>query len=229
MTAFVSLSGGLDSTATVLLAVNKYGPENVVGVSSDYGQRHAVELIAAQQVADHLGIERRTVDLNGLLAGSSLLGEGDVPEGHYAEDTMTATVVNGRNLAFVSACVGMTQPGDEVWLGVHGGDHFIYADCRPSFTEPLRVAIDAAYSVDLITPWVHLDKTEIARSFFPDHLDLAAMTWSCYNGEDIHCGRCGTCVERAEAFHLAGVPDPTDYEDPNFWREAVLAHEASQA
>ncbi len=221
-TAFVSFSGGLDSTATLLEAILRHDKENVIAVSSDYGQRHSVELIAAQRVATALGVQRVTVELTGLLSGSSLLDPDlDVPEGHYAEESMSDTVVNGRNLAFISACVGMSKPGDEIWVGVHGGDHFVYADCRENFIEPLGLAISNAYEVSLVAPFVQSDKTAIAASFAPSNLDIAAMTWSCYVGGEIHCGRCGTCVERAEAFHLAGVDDPTDYEDPNYWKEVV--------
>jgi 7-cyano-7-deazaguanine synthase len=226
--AYVSLSGGLDSTATLAQAVRKHGAQNVTGVSLNYGQRHLRELRSAEAVAGYLGVRRVELDLQGLLHGSSLLGEGAVPEGHYAKETMSATVVNGRNLAFISALVGMTQPGDEVWVGVHGGDHFIYPDCRPAFIEPLATALRNTYNVDLIAPWLYLDKTAIAASF-ADDLPLAALTWSCYKGSGDHCGRCGTCVERAEAFDLAGIDDPTTYTDPDYWRQAVAEHEASQA
>lgn len=229
MTAIVSLSGGLDSTATALKAVQKHGAANVRAFGMDYGQRHVRELESAVAVADHLGIEFSTIDLNGLLTrGESLVEGGAVPEGHYAKDTMSATVVLGRNLMFVSALLGQAAPEDELWVGVHGGDHFIYPDCRPSFFEPLATAIRAAYSVDVMAPWIRSDKTEIARFLGGEDQFLTSMTWSCYQGGDLHCGRCGTCVERAEAFALAETNDPTDYEDPNYWREAVAEHEAAQ-
>lgn len=221
-TAFVSHSGGLDSTAALLLAVEKHGAENVVAVGIDYGQRHREpELAAAAAIREMFDVRSATIDLKGMVSGSSLLGEGEVPHGHYAEESMSATVVSGRNLMFVSGLVGMAQPGDEVWLGVHGGDHFIYPDCRPSFAGPLGEAIAAAYDIELVTPFIKGDKTTVALTFGSGDARLIAMTWSCYEGGEIHCGRCGTCVERIEAFDLAGVLDLTDYEDSNFWREVV--------
>ena len=223
-TAFVSHSGGLDSTAALLLAVEKHGAQNVVAVGIDYGQRHGrSELSAATTIRDMMGVRSATLDLKGMVKGSSLLGEGDVPHGHYAEESMSATVVSGRNLMFVSGLVGMAQAGDEVWLGVHGGDHFIYPDCRPSFAGPLGEAIAAAYDITLVTPFIEGDKTTVASTFGSGDARLIATTWSCYEGGEMHCGRCGTCVERLEAFELANVLDFTDYEDPNYWREVVAA------
>lgn len=219
----VSFSGGLDSTATALLAVREYGSQAVRAVSIDYGQRHERELESAVAAAAWLGVDHEVVNVRGLLRRGPSLLEGDaVPHGHYAEDSMESTVVNGRNLLFVSALVAMCDPGDRVWLGVHGGDHFVYRDCRPEFTQPLSTALASAYEVALVTPFVHEDKASIVATYQRlDAAELAALTWSCYEGEDVHCGRCGTCVERAEAFSLAGLADPTCYADPHFWREAV--------
>ncbi|CAB4197242.1 COG0603 Predicted PP-loop superfamily ATPase, partial [uncultured Caudovirales phage] len=149
MTAFVSLSGGLDSSIGLALAVAGHGEQNVVAVSFDYGQRHLRELESARQVAAHLNVEHRIVDLKGMLTGSALLGEGDVPLGHYAADSMSVTVVHGRNLLFVSTIVAMTRPGDEVWLSVHSGDHYVYPDCRPEFVRPLQALLFDAYEVTL--------------------------------------------------------------------------------
>lgn len=219
MTHVVSLSGGMDSTATATRAVAQVGSTNVVAVSFDYGQRHRVELMAAARVAGHLGVNHTILNLTGLLHGSALLGESEVPEGHYAEATMKSTVVNGRNLLFAAALIAQTQPGDTVVLGVHAGDHPVYPDCRPEFIDAVRAAA-TAYDVAVDAPWVHLPKDGIITAVpdAPYHL-----SWSCYQGGEVHCGRCGTCVERAEAFHLAGVTDPTVYADTTFWREQVGA------
>lgn len=221
MTAYVSLSGGLDSTATLRRAIDEH--DHVVAIGVDYGQRHRCELDVARNIAHYLDVEFRVINIEGLLTrGESLVEGGAVPHGHYAEDSMSATVVNGRNLMFASALIGQADEGDTVWVGVHGGDHFVYPDCRPSFWTPFAEATRAAYNVGIETPWIELDKTDIAASF-ADDLHLAALTWSCYEGGDVHCGRCGTCVERAEAFHLAGVDDPTEYADPDYWCQAVAA------
>lgn len=217
MTVYVSLSGGMDSTALVAVVQGQDDP--VVGVSFHYGQRHAKELSAAAAVAAHYGIEHRVVELP-RLSSPALTEGGPVPHGHYAADTMALTVVQGRNLLFLSTLVGLTQPGDTVAIGVHSGDHAIYADCRAEFIGPVRQAVAAAYNVDVLAPFLNKSKDEIAKTGAllgaPFHL-----SWSCYEGGDVHCGRCGTCVERAEAFHLAGVADPTAYKDTQFWREVT--------
>jgi 7-cyano-7-deazaguanine synthase len=113
---------------------------------------------------------------------------------------------------------------DAVATAVHGGDHFIYPDCRPAFTQSFdamqRAALDGYANVRLYTPFVERSKADIVTEG-AKHGTPFAQTWSCYKGGAAHCGRCGTCVERREAFHLAGVDDPTEYADPHFWRQAV--------
>jgi 7-cyano-7-deazaguanine synthase len=128
--------------------------------------------------------------------------------------------VPGRNLLFAAATVPRLTAGDTLVVGVHAGDHPIYPDCRPEFWEPLAQAIDAAYSVTVRTPFLYRTKAELLRAGIY-HGAPVELTWSCYQGGERHCGRCGTCVERAEAFALADMPDPTDYADPHFWRTAV--------
>jgi 7-cyano-7-deazaguanine synthase len=217
MTTYVSLSGGLDSTAALALI----HLTDVAAVSFDYGQRHRRELQAAASVAGHYQIEHRILDLRGLLHGSALLGETEVPEGHYAEETMRATVVQGRNLLFVAAAIATMEPGDALVVGVHAGDHPIYPDCRPAFWDHLGEAVTRAYDVRIAAPFLEETKAEVVRLGSEAGAPFQ-LTWSCYEGGRIHCGRCGTCVERAEAFHLAGIEDPTEYADPDYWR-AVTA------
>lgn len=216
MTTHVSLSGGMDSTAALHRTI-RHTQDPVTAVSFDYGQRHRTELDAAVAIADHYGVPHRVLDLTGLLHGSALLGQGEIPHGHYAADTMTATVVNGRNLLFAAALIGVTQPGDTIVLGVHAGDHPVYPDCRPEFIDGLTLCA-RAYGVKVATPWLHSSKADIVTS---EPQTAFTLSWSCYEGGTRHCGRCGTCVERAEAFHLAGVPDPTDYADPDYWQVAA--------
>lgn len=217
MTAHISLSGGLDSTSALAAALQEH--DDVRAWTVLYGQRHARELDAAQAVADHYSIPCQAIDARGLLTGSSLLDGTPVPHGHYAADTMRATVVNGRNLLFAALVIARAQPGDEVWLGVHGGDHHIYPDCRPDFIDPLALAVHAAYGIAIRAPFLHTDKAGAASLGHTLGAPLH-LTWSCYEGGQTHCGRCGTCVERAEAFHLAGIPDPTQYADPHYWQTA---------
>ena len=149
-----------------------------------------------------------------------------VPDGHYAEDTMRVTVVPNRNAIMLSVAYGIAAArGDQaVATAVHGGDHFIYPDCRPDFTQAFEfmqyMALDGYADVSLYTPFVHRTKADIVTEG-QRHNTPFAETWSCYKGGAHHCGRCGTCVERREAFDLAGVTDPTQYEDPDFWAEAI--------
>lgn len=209
----VSFSGGLDSTAALQHAIDLNGADNVRAVSIDYGQRHRRELDSASSIIRKLHVEWAVLDLKGVMRGSALLGEGDVPHGHYAAESMAATVVHGRNLLFAAALIAHARPGDEVWLGVHAGDHHVYPDCRPEFIEHLT-ATAATYDVAVRAPWVHMTKADIVAA---EPTAPYELTWSCYKGGELHCGKCGTCVERAEAFALAGVPDPTTYETAEFW------------
>lgn len=197
-------------------------------VSFNYGQRHLKELDFARTCADDLGVEHIVIDISGIgrqLSGSALTDDVAVPDGHYAEETMRITVVPNRNAIMLAIAFGIAaaRGADAVATAVHGGDHFIYPDCRPGFTEAFetmqRQALAGVADVRLYTPYVHTDKTAIAAEGVRLGVDYT-RSWSCYKGGEIHCGRCGTCVERREAFHLAGAEDPTTYADPDFWKEA---------
>ena len=214
--SIVIYSGGMDST--VLLYQLKKAGGDVKALSIDYGQRHKKEIIQAELIAKSLGVEHRVADLTSithLLAGSALTSsEIDVPEGHYAEDNMKATVVPNRNMILLSVATGwaVSQKFDQVAYAAHSGDHAIYPDCRTEFAEIMEKAIKLAdwHQVELVRPFVDITKADIVKI---GH-DLGApfeKTWSCYKGKELHCGKCGTCVERREAFHLAGVEDPTEY------------------
>ncbi len=227
MRTLVICSGGLDS---VTLAHKTAAEGDLVGLLSfDYGQRHVKELECAAACARRLDVAHRVVDLRSVgaaLSGSALTGDVDVPDGHYAEETMRVTVVPNRNAIMLTVAFGMAaaEKAEAVAAAVHGGDHFIYPDCRPGFVAAFQAMQDAALEgiarVRLWTPYVTASKADIVR----DGARLGvpfAETWSCYKGGLHHCGRCGTCVERREAFHLAGVADPTAYDDAVFWRKAV--------
>ncbi|WP_265499189.1 7-cyano-7-deazaguanine synthase QueC [Paracoccus beibuensis] len=228
-------SGGLDSVslAQVLAAEGRLSRI----VSFDYGQRHRKELEFAAACAGRLGVPFHLVDLSGLgaaLSGSALTDDVAVPDGHYAEDTMRVTVVPNRNAIMLTIAFGIAAANGDtaVAAAVHGGDHFIYPDCRPAFTDAFgamqRAALDGYADVALHVPFVRATKADIVTAGAAAGAPFAE-TWSCYKGGDLHCGRCGTCVERREAFHLAGVADPTDYEDRVFWCAAVAAHVAGGA
>lgn len=197
-------------------------------ISFDYGQRHRKELEFAGLCAEELGTEHILMDISNIgrqLTGSALTDDVDVPDGHYAEDTMKITVVPNRNAIMLAIAFGIaaSRGADTVATAVHGGDHFIYPDCRPAFTSSFetmqRYALDGYAEISLFTPYVSISKADIAAEGLRLGIDYR-KTWSCYKGGERHCGRCGTCVERREAFHLAGGIDPTDYADADFWKVA---------
>lgn len=224
-------SGGLDSVSLAHIIADKYELTRLV--SFDYGQRHRKELEYAEAAAKRLGVPFHLIDMRPIgaaLTGSALTDDIDVPDGHYAEETMRVTVVPNRNAIMLAIGFGVAAAnGDEaVATAVHGGDHFIYPDCRPGFTRAFdamqQAALEGYAKVRLFTPFVEQTKADIVREG-ARHGTPFAETWSCYKGGAHHCGRCGTCVERREAFHLAGVPDPTIYDDPDFWISAIAAKE----
>lgn len=214
----VLLSGGLDSTTA--LALRHEHCTARLAVSVRYGQRHARELEAAAKVAAHYGVELRIVDLTAWgqhLTGSALTDpEVAVPHGQYDSPTMAATVVPNRNATFLMAAAGIAQAVGctHVVTAVHAGDHPVYSDCRPEFVDAARRTVelgtDGAVTVD--APFVTMSKTAIVARGFDLNAPLD-LTWSCYEGRQAHCGQCGTCVERREAFTEAGVTDPTRYEE----------------
>lgn len=190
-------------------------------LSVDYGQRHRKELEYARSCAGRLGAIFHIADLSGvgkLLKGSALTDDIPVPHGHYAAENMAVTVVPNRNAIMLSVAYGVAvaEEAELVATGVHSGDHFVYPDCRPAFIAAFdamqRLAVEGFGHPELrlYAPFVNIGKHDItsigARLGVP-YQD----TWSCYEGSELHCGRCGTCVERKEAFELASVPDPTVY------------------
>ncbi|OUD09332.1 7-cyano-7-deazaguanine synthase QueC [Marivivens niveibacter] len=227
MKTIVICSGGLDSVSLAY----KVAAENTLTrlVSFDYGQRHAKEIDYAARAAQALNVPHTVIDMRNIgatLTGSALTDDIDVPDGHYAEETMRITVVPNRNAIMLTIAFGIAAANqdDAVATAVHGGDHFIYPDCRPAFTESFnamqKAALDGYADVTLYTPFVHGSKADIVTAGAAVNTPFAD-TWSCYKGGENHCGRCGTCVERREAFDLAGVTDPTVYDDPDYWKQAI--------
>lgn len=226
----VVCSGGLDS---VTLA-HKMALETQIDLllSFNYGQRHTTELQYAARCASALSVAHELIDISAvgrLLSGSALTDDIDVPEGHYQQETMRVTVVPNRNAIMLTIAFGVaaSRGCDAVAIAVHGGDHFIYPDCRPGFIDSFQAmqnkALDGVQAVELLAPFVTVDKATIVRQGAALNVPFAD-TWSCYQGGGQHCGRCGTCVERREAFALAGIDDPTQYADTDFWQQAVNDH-----
>lgn len=231
MKTLVICSGGLDSVSLAHTVAAERQLTRLI--SFDYGQRHRKELDFAAAAAQRLNVPHHLIDMRRIgaaLTGSALTDDIDVPDGHYAEETMRITVVPNRNAIMLAIGFGVAAAnGDEaVATAVHGGDHFIYPDCRPGFTRAFetmqKAALDGYADVDLYTPFVERSKADIVADG-ARHGTPFAETWSCYKGGDLHCGRCGTCVERREAFHLAGVADPTAYADPDYWLSAIAGKE----
>lgn len=212
----VLLSGGLDSTTA--LAHSHHAGTAKLAVSVDYGQRHRRELDAAARVAGHYRVEHLVLDFTGwgaLLGGSALTDRSvEVPHGHYADPTMAVTVVPNRNATLLAAAAGVAAAHGctHVVTAVHAGDHPVYPDCRPEFVDAARRTIElgTGEQVTLDAPFVHMSKTDIAALAGALGAPVG-LTWSCYEGQSLHCGQCGTCVERIEAFRDAGVTDPTAY------------------
>lgn len=214
--AVALLSGGMDST-TLAYELRAQGYDLHL-LSVHYGQRHRKELEQAAQIAQGLGATHRVVDLGvlrELLSASALTGDTPVPHGHYADETMKATVVPNRNAILLSVAFGyaVTLGAEVVGYAAHAGDHAIYPDCRPEFAHAFDLMERLACyqpAPRLVAPFLEMSKADIARR--GNGLGVPyALTWSCYEGGDAHCGKCGTCVERREAFELAGVQDPTTY------------------
>ena len=234
MKTIVVCSGGLDSVSLAHMVAAEH---QLIGlVSFDYGQRHRKEVEFAAACARRLGVPHEIIDITAIgkhLTGSALTDDIDVPDGHYAEESMKTTVVPNRNAIMLAIAFGLAaaQKADAVAVAVHGGDHFIYPDCRPGFIDAFQQmqnhALDGYANVSLYAPFVTVSKADIVTDG-ARHQTPFAETWSCYKGGLRHCGRCGTCVERREAFHLAGVEDPTDYEDPDFWVAATAGFSAEE-
>jgi 7-cyano-7-deazaguanine synthase len=222
----VVCSGGLDSVTLAHKIANDSGPVHLV--SFDYGQRHRKELDFARGCAARLGANHDVIDITAVgqrLTGSALTDTIAVPDGHYAEETMRATIVPNRNAIMLTIAFGLAAAAQAqaVATAVHGGDHFIYPDCRSTFVDAFaamqRMALDGVAQIAFETPFLRWSKADIVREGARLAVPLA-QTWSCYQGSARHCGRCGTCVERREAFDLASIDDPTPYDDPDYWREA---------
>ncbi len=215
----VLCSGGMDSVAA-LYEARALGHTVAMALSFHYGSKHNDrEIPFAAHHAARLGVrhEIARLDFVDRLFSSALLASGGtIPEGHYEEDNMRQTVVPFRNGILLSIAAGVAESVEAtaVVIAAHAGDHAIYPDCREPFMRAMGDAIRLGTfaGVEVLRPFIALNKAQIARRGAEAGVDFA-HTWSCYKGGELHCGRCGTCVERREAFLLAGLNDPTTYAD----------------
>ena len=211
----IVVSGGMDSVT--LLYEKK--DEIALDISFDYGSNHNHnELPLAALHCQRLGIEHVVVPLGFMhqYFKSSLLESGDsIPDGSYDEENMKSTVVPFRNGVMLAVAAGIAESNGltKVLIANHGGDHTIYPDCRPEFIAAMDAAVEAGTfaRVRVVAPYTNISKADIARRGRALGIDYAE-TWSCYKGGHVHCGTCGTCVERKEALREAGIEDNTTYQ-----------------
>ena len=214
--SIIIYSGGLDSTTLLYEERERIA----LAVTFDYGSNHAArEIACARRHCEKLGIEHLVIDLAfiGRYFCSSLTAGADaIPDGNYDDENMRSTVVPFRNGIMLSVACGLAESCGlkRVLIANHGGDHAIYPDCRPEFVEAMDSAMTAGTyeGVKLVAPYTDITKGDIVKRGVKLGIDYGT-TYSCYRGGERHCGRCGTCRERKEAFAEAGIIDPTNYED----------------
>ncbi len=211
----IIVSGGMDSIT--LLYERK--DEIALGISFDYRSNHnAREIPFARMHCERLGIRHLVINLSFIhqyFKSSLLSGADKIPEGSYDDDNMKSTVVPFRNGIMLSIAVGIAESEGltKVFIANHGGDHAIYPDCREEFIEAIDAASHAGTyeHVRILAPYTNITKTDIALRGKQLGIDYSE-TWSCYKGGEVHCGKCGTCVERKQALREAGLEDTTQYE-----------------
>lgn len=215
----VLLSGGIDSTVLMYSLISEY---EVYPLTINYGQTHVKEVFAARNVCEARGewlLKRwKYLDLSVLktLLPSALTGMGEVPLGQYDKETMSQTVVPNRNMIFLAVAAGYAEglSAECVAYAAHTEDHYLYPDTRPEFVQTVGLAImrGTGAKVSLLAPFTDKSKADII-TFGKKFTVPFKLTWSCYKGEESHCGLCSTCRERKGAFKKAGIEDPTLYED----------------
>jgi 7-cyano-7-deazaguanine synthase len=225
MTTVLIYSGGSDSF-TLLHQLHHQNIDLRV-LSFDYGQRHRKELDYARRNTAKLGLSHKivTIDFMRDIADNSVLTSNkDVPEGFYENSNMAQTVVPNRNMIMLSiaAAYAVNIRAGSIAYGAHAGDHTIYPDCRPQFVEAMQTVLGIAnyYPLNLWVPLLYWDKRRIYRWGLGNNLDYRD-TWTCYNGREKACGRCGSCVERLHAFHDIKHTDPLEYEDREYFLSVI--------
>lgn len=227
MKALVLSSGGVDSTTCVAMAVNKYGKENVITASLYYGQKHDKELQCARNIAEYYGLKHIEEDISNIMKYASnvctlVKGGKDIQHKSYAEQSKANeegrvdTYVpfrNGLLLSIATAYADSLFPNEEVeiYYGAHADDALgsAYADCSPEFANAMDQAIKiGTYNkISVCRPLINMNKAEVVREGLKLKVPYE-LTWSCYEGGEKPCGKCGTCIDRKIAFQQNGVEDP---------------------
>ena len=224
MKALVLFSGGIDSTTALALAINKYGKDRVIALSVSYGQKHDKEIQAAIAVAEYYGVEHLLLDLRKIFTYSnwSVLKQSTekIPEESYAKqisktngETPVSTYVPFRNGLFLSsaASIALSKDCEVIYYGAHADDSagFAYPDCSPVFNRAMNEAIweGSGHQLKIEAPFVNVSKAEVVRIGLELNVPYE-LTWSCYEGGEKPCGKCGTCIDRAAAFQANHVEDP---------------------
>lgn len=215
----VSLSGGIDSTTVLMIALQMASAHEVLAVSFDYGQRHSKELDCAHEICECLGVEHMIMDMPSNHLKSALTDETrDIPRVSYSKiQGESPAYVPFRNGLMLSLLTGLAASigAQYIMAGPHAEDaeNWAYADCTLEFMGAMAAAIYVGTynKVRLLTPLLNMTKTDVIAK----GASLGApyeLTWSCYLGHEKHCGTCPTCRARKDAFTLAGLTDPTEYE-----------------
>lgn len=221
MKAIVLFSGGLDSTTCLAMALKEHGKENVIALSLSYGQKHIKEQESARKIADYYGVELIEYDVKSVFNGSNcslLEGNDKIPDGDYKSQINTnnkpvSTYVPFRNGLFLSIATAMaiSKECDIIYYGIHKDDAAgnAYPDCSHKFNTYMKKAINVGSGgqVDIVAPFVDKNKAEIVKTGLKLNVPYE-MTWSCYNGGEKPCGKCGTCIDRAKAFKINNAVDP---------------------
>lgn len=223
MKALVLFSGGIDSTTCLAIAVEKYGAENVIALSVSYGQKHAKEIEAAEKIAAYYKVEYIKIDLSKMFEYStcSLLSHSDkeIPTESYAKQlektdgAPVSTYVPFRNGLFIAsaASIALSKECGVIYYGAHSDDAAgnAYPDCSEVFNNAMSMAVyeGSGKALRVEAPFVSYTKKDIVKKGIELHVPYE-LTWSCYEGGNKPCGKCGTCIDRQKAFEANGIPDP---------------------
>lgn len=224
MKVLVLLSGGIDSSTALALAVDKYGADEVQALFLSYGQRHDKEIHSARKISEYYHVTLKECDLSMIFRDSDCLllkqAHGEIPKGSYEEQKKHSdsqkplnTYVPFRNGLFLSvaAAFALSLGASYLYYGPHADDvsGAAYPDCSPSFNEKMKQAIEegTGHQITVEAPFVHMTKADIVREGLRLNVPYE-WTWSCYEGGEEPCGECGTCIDRKRAFELNGITDP---------------------